>query len=423
MAKFPKKKLRSRLIHEMEGLRTVDCHSHTTLRRDYYKAGPRDLFSLMAYFERDFQGVTGHSSAELYRQAETDAERWKTLKEVLARAGNVSYWRHNVVVYQGLFGMKEGDLNDGNWKQVSAAIRSRTGDPQWYDYVTRTLCRLETQVRNIPWFEDWEPEFFTAVLRMEPALDLLRAETRTRLEVLLGRTFGDIASLKQGLADLVESYRQRGAVGIKLAHAYSRSLASDPVNEEDAGRIYASALAGETPGPAEVKAFQDHLIYFMAGLCTDMKIVFQIHTGVQTNWGHIPDSDALLLLPLIRAHRSTKFDLFHAGYPYSREIGMLGKHCPNVWLNMAWMYLVTMEGSRQTLSEWIDLVPGERILGFGSDVGWPEMIYGHLVMARSCIADVLVEKVRRDFLSEDAAIQLARMLMRRNALCLYGLRE
>jgi hypothetical protein len=80
-----------------------------------------------------------------------------------------------------------------------------------------------------------------------------------------------------------------------------------------------------------------------------------------------------------------------------------------------------MEGSRQTLNEWIDLVPGDRLLGFGSDVGWPEFIYGHLVMARSCIADVLATKVERDFLSEEAALSLVHQMLRDNAVALYGL--
>lgn len=96
---------------------------------------------------------------------------------------------------------------------------------------------------------------------------------------------------------------------------------------------------------------------------------------------------------------------------------MLGKHYPNVWLNMCWMYVITMAGSRQTLSEWIDLVPAERLLGFGSDVGWPEFIYAHLVMARSCLA----EKVQRDFLSETAALDLVRMMLHDNPVGLYRL--
>jgi len=42
-------------------------------------------------------------------------------------------------------------------------------------------------------------------------------------------------------------------------------------------------------------------------------------------------------------------------------------------------------------------------------------------MARSCLADVLAEKVARDFLSEACALDLARMLLYDNAVALYRL--
>jgi len=100
---------------------------------------------------------------------------------------------------------------------------------------------------------------------------------------------------------------------------------------------------------------------------------------------------------------------------------MLGKHYPNVWLNMAWMYVISMAASRRVLEEWIDLVPGYRLLGFGSDVNFPEMIYGHLAMARSCVADVLAGKVAQDFLSEEEAVSLGRRMFRDNGLELYGI--
>ncbi len=412
---------RRRLLEEMQGFRTVDCHSHTALRSAYYEAGGKNLFNLMSYFERDIESVTGSSSQQLYADAASDEERWERLKPVLARTANVSYWRHNLVMYQQLFGLADPELTDDNWAAVNAAIKEKTADPDWYDFVTCDLCNLETQVRNIPWFEDWEPEYFTAILRMEGALELHTAEQRRALEGHLDCTISDLHSLKTALATLVDRYQQRGAVGIKLAHAYGRTLWSEAVPESRAADILARALQGEQLPQQDVRALQDHIIFFLAGLCTDMKLVFQIHTGVQGNWGHIPDSDPLLLLPLIHAHRRTRFDLFHAGYPYSREIGMLAKHCPNVWLNMAWMYVITMEGSRCCLSEWIDLVPGHRLLGFGSDVGWPEFIYAHLIMARSCLADVLATKVERDFLSEATALDLARKMLRDNPMELYGL--
>jgi hypothetical protein len=304
---------------------------------------------------------------------------------------------------------------------VDARIRERTARPGWYDHVTRERCNLVTLVRNVPWYEDWEPEYFTGVLRMEPALHLHDPQVRRRLEAHLGRELGDLAALRAGLAAYVESYVRRGAIGIKLAHAYFRSLRHERVPEAEAAAIYARLGRGDVVTPGQIAALQDHLVWFLAGLAADLGLVFQIHTGTQGNWGHVPDSDPLGLLELIRAHRTARFDLFHAGYPYAPELGVVGKHYPNVWLNACWIYLITMAGSRQILSEWLDLVPGERLLGFGSDVRWPELLYGHLVLARACLADVLAEKVARDFLSRAAALDFTRLLLCAAPAALYGL--
>jgi len=414
-------KFREELLETMQNIRTIDCHSHTCLKSAYYKSGPRNLFNLMSYYEREINSATGKGSGQLYEGAKSDAERWERLKPVLQRTRNVSYWRHNMVVYREVFGFEDEDLTDSNWEKLNEAIKAKSADPNWYHHVTKDVCGVATQVRNIPWFEDWEPEYFTAVLRMESALQLHNKGTRESLEKHLDRSFDSLKSIKEGLADLVAEYQKRGSVGIKLAHAYGRTLASDNVPEDTAANIFAKALGGGSLSSAEVKQLQDHIIFFLAGLAGEMNQVFQIHTGVQGNWGVIPNSNPLHLIPLIHANRSTRFDLFHAGYPYSRQIGMLGKHAPNVWLNMCWMYVITMEGSRQSLSEWIDLVPGDRLLGFGSDVGWPEFIQGHLVMARSCIADILAQKVERDFLSKEVALDLVQMMLRNNAIKLYGL--
>jgi predicted TIM-barrel fold metal-dependent hydrolase len=414
---------RQRLLDEMEALPTVDCHSHTVLRREYEVAPPRSLFTIGAYFDRDTIGLAGKRASALYADAPDDAERWRRLKGLLARGRNVSTWRHAIATFQGLFGLADDDLTDDNWAAVNARIKEYTARPGWYDYVTRERCNFVTQVRNVPWFEDWEPEYFTCVLRMEPALRLHQAAERGQLAAHLGRELGDLAALRRGLADFLDSYVRRGAIGIKLAQAYWRSLKHERVSEQTAAAIYARAVRGEELSPADVTAFEDHIVWYLAGLAADHGLVFQIHTGIQGNWCHVPDSDPLLLLELIRAHRTVRFDLFHAGYPYAREIGMAGKLYPNVWLNACVAYVYTMAGSRQALSEWIDLVPMERLLGFGSDVVWPEFMYGHLVMARACLADVLAEKVERDFLSKTVALDVARAVLHDSPAKLYGLQS
>ena len=44
-------------------------------------------------------------------------------------------------------------------------------------------------------------------------------------------------------------------------------------------------------------------------------------------------------------------------------------------------------------------------------------------MARDCVADVLVEKVDKDYLSEEVAFCLARKMFRDNGMELYGLKS
>lgn len=409
---------REDLLSELEKIRTVDCHSHTHLKSTYYEKGPFDLFSLTSYFERDIQSTAG---GPIYEGAKNNEDRWLRLKEVLQKSQNVSYWRHNLVVYQKLFGLKDDELSDDNWQHINEAICLKSKDPSWYNHVTKDLCKLQTQVRNIPWFESWEEEYFTAILRMESALELHNADTRKQLEQHVDMPIDSLKSAKQALLKLTKEYIDKGAVGIKLAHAYNRTLHSVPVSDKTASRIFDQAVRKHELNAEDVKQLQDYVIFYLGELAQEMGLVFQIHTGVQSNWGNIPDSDPLLLIPLLKTFPNVRFDLFHAGYPYSRMLGMLGKHYPNVWLNMAWMYVISIAASRQVLSEWIDLIPGYRILGFGSDVAFPEMILGHLEMARSCVADMLAEKVEKDFLSEEEALSLARRMFRDNGMELYSL--
>ena len=388
---------------------------------------------------RELTEVIGMPSTEAFDRQKSDAARWRLYKALLRNAGNTSYAQHARVVYRGLFGLKDAELNDRNWKAVHQAIRRKTKDKRWYADVTKKRCRLVTAIRNVtPFDERWDPAYFTPVVRMESVLRLdmreapvapVRPTPRDKpwgirfIEQGTGVSIRSVATLKRAIAKLLEDYRRQGAVGVKFGHAYWRTLHHEDIPDADANRVLTKLLKGRNLTAAEVKTLQDWGFRQVVRTAGDMNMVIQIHTGVQTNWGHIPDSNPLHLLNVIRANRNVRFDLFHAGYPYARELGMLGKHYPNVWLNMCWVYVITLAGSRQILKEWIDLVPAHRLLGFGSDVGTPEFIYAHLVMARECLADVLADKVEKDFLSEDVAVRLIRQMMLDNPCELYGIRK
>ena len=101
------------------------------------------------------------------------------------------------------------------------------------------------------------------------------------------------------------------------------------------------------------------------------------------------------------------------------EFGVLGKYFPNVWLDMAWLHIISPHGARRALAEWLELVPANKIIGFGDDYSVVEKVYGHMKMARENLALVLAAKVERDEMSRSQALFIAERIMRDNAAELY----
>src|SRR5687767_13538544 len=125
--------LRQRLLDEMAALPTVDCHSHTMPRREYEQTTERSLFTLRSYFARDFEQLTGRPWSSL--AVGDDDERWVVLRAALERGRNVSFWRHNIVTYQGVFDFSDDDVTDANWRSLNERIKTYTARPDWYEHV------------------------------------------------------------------------------------------------------------------------------------------------------------------------------------------------------------------------------------------------------------------------------------------------
>jgi hypothetical protein len=74
------------------------------------------------------------------------------------------------------------------------------------------------------------------------------------------------------------------------------------------------------------------------------------------------------------------------------------------------------------MDEILDLVPTNKIIAFGGDYNKPvEKIYGHLVMARENISQVLGDRVKDGLMTEDEAIEIAKQWFYENPKELYQL--
>jgi len=158
-------------------------------------------------------------------------------------------------------------------------------------------------------------------------------------------------------------------------------------------------------------------------LAPEYGLAVAIHCGlVWCCWNDFRVLNPLRLIPLLIRYKDTTFDLYHAGIPWVREIGVMGNQYPNVHLNLVWCHQISPYMTEHMLNEWIDLVPINKITGFaGDNVDGPEKTVGVLVLARENIARALARRLKRGQISESRAVDIARAWLYDNPKRIYNL--
>ena len=233
------------------------------------------------------------------------------------------------------------------------------------------------------------------------------------------------------LAATLERWKREGAVAVKFGLAYLRALDFADVSEDEAQKIYDSHARGEAPTAAAYKALQDHLFRFMASEAGRIGLVVCIHTGVGAgDYFNVSGSNPALLEPVFndKSLRQTKFVIVHGGWPYDKEAGALLQK-PNVYVDYSVQALLRSTAAlATTLRAWLEWAP-EKVM-FGTDAysdpstplgNWEEKEWVASRAGRDALASALTGMVRDGELTRDHALLIARMVLRENAMQLFGL--
>jgi predicted TIM-barrel fold metal-dependent hydrolase len=237
------------------------------------------------------------------------------------------------------------------------------------------------------------------------------------------------AFVKTVVTPMLERWRAAGAVGIKFEAAYLRPLDFDVADAAAARAIYARYAAGGAPPHGEYKTLQDYLMRVVAREAGRLKLGIQIHT-LETFGGYYLASGAAphLLESLVNDStlRATKFVIVHGGWPLIGETqGLLTK--PNVYADVSMMDIILPPAGlanvlRQWLSEWPDKVLfGSDGFDGGVEQGWEQVAWVGTMTARRGLAMALTGMMRDGEITRHRAEELARMVMRENALTAYDL--
>ena len=207
--------------------------------------------------------------------------------------------------------------------------------------------------------------------------------------------------------------KDKGAVCLKSTLAYQRTLRFENETKQAAQEVFGKRQTALTP--KQIKTFEDFIMWRLCELSAKYELPFQIHTGQ----ARIQGSNPILLVDMIAANPKTKFILFHGGFPWVGETGVIVmRHTSHVWIDSVWLPTLSYSAAKRAFHEWLEVMPSNRIM-WGADCLHAEGIYGATVFTRRCLAEVLAEKVDRGDLLEDHALRIGRQILRGNALELF----
>jgi len=234
----------------------------------------------------------------------------------------------------------------------------------------------------------------------------------------------------QVVAATLQRQKHAGAVAIKFEAAYLRSLDFEATKPDDAKRIYAKAAGGSAPSKAEYLAVQDVLFREIVRQAGKLGMAIHIHTGSGCGgYFDLPGSNPGLLTSVLNdaSLRNTNFVLIHGGSGAYTQVAAVMMGRPNVYADFSEQdALLSSRAMGEVIRYWLEWYP-EKVM-FGTDlapgneeIGWEEIGYANATTGREGLALALTGMVNDGEISRERALELARMVLRGNAVKLYGL--
>ena len=175
--------------------------------------------------------------------------------------------------------------------------------------------------------------------------------------------------------------------------------------------------AGAPKPDGAFRSLRDYLFDRCLDVAAEADVPVAVHTGY---WDDFRELDPKFLLGIAARRRDVRFDLFHLGMPMVRDALLIGKSYPNVTLNLTWCPVISQVQTCRALDELLDLVPLNKVIAFGGDYRVAvQKVWGHLVMARECVAVALAKRVQDGDLDRAEAMRIARMWFDDNPARIY----
>jgi predicted TIM-barrel fold metal-dependent hydrolase len=412
-----------RLRAAIDRVPAIDTHDHL---RPFDQIAERNMtdvgrgMTLHSIWRGSYYPWTNPLAA--WRDNESFDSWWTRAKPDFDDARATSFYRYLLPAFEDLYGIDFETMTDEQARQLNAKIFDNYRDDTWLKKVITERANIELMFVDPYWARlrfERAYTFSVPILNVTTMVDGYHPSTFTNAldspYEFASRSGQSIKSLDDYLNTL-EAVFQRAvesdAACLKSTLAYQRTLDFQNVPKAQAEKAFGRQKSELTE--AEIKDFQDFIFWRICEFSAKYDLPFQIHTGQ----ARIQGSNPMLLVDLIQANPNTKFILFHGGFPWIGETGVIAMKYKNVWIDSVWLPQLSYTMGKRAYQEWLEIVPSDRIM-WGADTVNAEGIYAATQFTRQCLSEALAEKVIRSELREEQALRIATQIMRDNALKLF----
>ncbi|MEM2741291.1 MAG: amidohydrolase family protein [Nitrososphaeria archaeon] len=424
----------------IENLWITDSHEHTVQEVERVSSEADPLQILLSQYASSDLISSGLSLEDYVRALNLNVslkERWRIIEPFWDKAKNTTYFEVINIALKDLYGVNELDENTIEVLSEKMKAVNRIG---LYRLVLKEKAKIRISIFDgITDIVDVDREFFAPVVRLEDFILLRSREDVRRLSEATKIPIHSLKSLESALESKVQSILNK-IVGFKIALAYRRDVHFEKTTFNEAEKVFNKIMGSERTfirytspdgirltmsdeiSVEEARPLQNYMVHRILETASRYRLPVQVHTGLQEgNLNLVSNSNPLYLANLFMEYYNVKFDVFHGAYPYVRELAVLAKNFPNVYVDLCWLHAVSSSSAKYALNELLDMVPANKIIGFGGDYKHVEGVYGHSRLARKNVAEVLQDKVDRGRYSLEEAKNIAKMLLYDNLLEVFKL--
>ncbi len=408
----------------------IDPHSHI----DPHRPASRTLDDILGYH---YYTELAHSAGMDRGPLAANVEPRQRVRSILAhmnRFDNTAQYSWFLEIARTFLNFRGDRLTAKDADALISSAERVMAQPDWAEQVLRRSNVEKVFLTND--FDDplkgFDTGKYVPCLRTDDLVfHLHRPEVRQRLAKATNVEVGDAAGLRQALTVLFDHFTRHGAkaCAISLPPDFSpRPVALADVSAS-LGRLRQST-SEKTHDPADLRTCGLGVFWMLAEFCRAYKLPFDLMIGVNrrvfregVHQGQdLFDQRTSLIqyAELFNDFPNVTFCVSVLSSGQNQELVSYSWIFPNVVTSGHWWYSNVPAYVEQDLRARLHAVPKTKQLGYYSDAYKLEFILPKYNMYRRILAEVLADDyVRRKVYTEAQALDVARLLLRENAVRIF----